>query len=77
MKKASDELVRLQRVLVGDSLKLPSGVVGVLKNDLKTVLSGYFELTDDPDLSIEVRENGAYILKIEAKATGAKTVTLL
>ena len=77
MKKTSDELVRLQRVLISDSLNLPSGVVGVLKNDLKAVLNGYFEISGDVDVEIAVQENGAYTVSFRAQASGVKAVKKL
>lgn len=76
--KQSDELVRLKRVLLQDSIKIPNGVLKVLKNDLNSVLGSYFEiLPDSTDLEITVDENGVYDLTLSAKGTHAKKVKTL
>ncbi|MGN0767836.1 MAG: hypothetical protein ACI4M8_00620 [Christensenellales bacterium] len=78
MKAASDELVRLRRVILGDSLKIPNGVLEVLKNDVKGVLNSYFDLKEDSLQSeITVDENGVYHVVITASCTSVKKVKAL
>lgn len=78
MKAASDELVRLRRVILGDSLKIPNGVLEVLKNDVKGVLNSYFDLKEDSLQSeITVDENGVYHVVIAASCTSVKKVKAL
>ena len=78
MKAASDELVRLRRVILGDSLKIPNGVLEVLKNDVKGVLNSYFDLKEDSLKSeITVDENGVYHVVITASCTSVKKVKAL
>ena len=73
-KSCSDELVRLKKVLLSDSLKLPNGFVSVLKNDITAVLNSYFELTDETNVSIEINENGVYEITVPARGRNAKKV---
>lgn len=73
-KTCSDELVRLKKVLLSDSLKLPNGFVSVLKNDITAVLNSYFELTDETNISIEINENGVYEITVTARGRNAKKV---
>ena len=78
MKAASDELVRLRRVILGDSLKIPNGVLEVLKNDVMGVLNSYFDLKEDSLQSeITVDENGVYHVVITASCTSVKKVKAL
>ena len=78
MKAASDELVRLRRVILGDSLKIPNGVLEVLKNDVKGVLNSYFDLKENSLQSeITVDENGVYHVAITASCTSVKKVKAL
>lgn len=78
MKAASDELVRLRRVILGDSLKIPNGVLEVLKNDVKGVLNSYFDLKEDSLQSeITVDENGVYHVVINASCASVKKVKAL
>ncbi len=78
MKTTSDELVRLRRVILGDSLKIPNGVLEVLKNDVKGVLKSYFDLKEDTLQSeITVDENGVYHIAISADCTNVKKVKAL
>ena len=77
MKKASEDLVRLKRVLLNDSLQLPSGVIGVLKSDVCAVLGGYFDLDGEVSVSIAINENGVYSIRIDAVGKDVKRVKAL
>ncbi len=78
MKTSSDELVRLQKVILGDSLKIPNGVLEVLKSDIKGVLNSYFELKEESlKPEIEIDEEGLYHIKISAICTAIKKVKAL
>ena len=75
MKTSSDELVRLQKVILGDSLKIPNGVLEVLKSDIKGVLNSYFELKEESlKPEIEIDEEGLYHIKISHICTALKNV---
>lgn len=75
--KQSDELVRLKRVLLQDSLNIPNGVLSVLKQDISAVLNSYFELIKEANVSIEVHEDGVYGISITAEGKNAKKVKSL
>lgn len=75
--KRSDEYVRLKKVLLQDSLKIPNGVFTVLKTDMTAVLNSYFELTGEADVKIEVEENGLYKITVFAEGKNAKKVKSL
>ena len=53
MKKQSSELIRLRKVILNDTLKIPNGVIEILKNDLYGVFGSYFDI-DGESLKIEI-----------------------
>lgn len=75
MNKQSVELVRLRRVILNDTLKIPNGVVEILKNDLLNVLGSYFDIERETlKIEITVGEDGIYNLSVNAQGSNAKTV---
>lgn len=73
MKGVTDDLIRLKRVILTDSLKIPNGVVEVLKNDINGILNSYFELLEDGvKTDISVDESGIYRISMTAKASSAR-----
>lgn len=77
-RRESDGSVRLKRVLLQDSLNVPNGVLKVMKADVATTLSAYFDLEEGSvTLDVAVDENGTYDLKVTAKGYRAKSVKIL
>lgn len=73
MKGVTDDLIRLKRVLLTDSLKIPNGVIEALKNDINGILNSYFELTNEGvKTEISVDENGIYHVALTARAIAAR-----
>lgn len=75
MKKQSTELIRLRKVILNDTLKIPNGVIEVLRNDLYGVFGSYFDI-DAESLKIEITvgEDGIYKLQVTANGTNVKSV---
>ncbi len=75
MKKQSSELIRLRKVILNDTLKIPNGVIEILKNDLYGVFGSYFDI-DGESLKIEITvgEDGIYKLQVTANGTNVKSV---
>lgn len=75
MKGVTDELIRLKRVILTDSLKIPNGVLEVLKNDINGILNSYFEVTSDGvKVDINLDESGLYHVTLTAEATAARKI---
>lgn len=76
--KTNDELIRLKKVLLSDNIRIPNGMLTVLKNDISSVLQSYFCLNNaDTQVLIEVDDNGVYDIKISAKAEGVKEIRII
>lgn len=75
MNKQSSELARLRRVILNDTLKIPNGVVEILKNDLFNVLGSYFDIEKETlKIEITVGEDGKYNLSLTAQGNSAKNL---
>lgn len=68
------ERQRLMRVLQQDRLHMSTENMAMLRSDVAHLLEDYFDLdTDSMQVNLEAREDGAYILRIAAKAVRIKT----
>ena len=75
--KQSD-LTRLKRVLLSDTMQLPSGVMKILKEDVFNTLSSYFIMEkEDFTVEIDADTSDGFKIKITAKAKEAKAVKIL
>lgn len=78
MKNISDDFVRLKKVILTDSLKIPNGVVEVLKKDIIGILNSYFDLNEESvKTDITIDDKGSYEIKTYAKARAARKVKTL
>lgn len=76
--KTNEELIRLKKVLLSDNIRIPNGMLTILKNDISSILQSYFSLNnDDTEVIIEVNEKGIYDIKIFAKAEGVKEIRII
>ena len=74
-KNCSDELIRLQRVIMSDNAKVSNGVLKILKEDAKKFFSGFFDVDNDSvKVDLSVNENGAYQITLSATGTNIKNV---
>lgn len=73
--KPSQDLLRLRKVILNDNVRLSNGIEKILKNDVKKVLSGYFDLCEELlCIEITVTEDGFYEILINAKCKGIKQI---
>lgn len=68
---------RLKSVLVGDKSQDNRRVKELLKSELVSVLEEYLCLEGDQDVSIEMNENGEFVILLSAKASRVKNFGVL
>lgn len=74
MTGAESDIMRLQKMIKIDNLRIPNDIVRILKNDLLCVLDGYFELDKKcVELSFIPDKTGIKICFV-AGAVGVKKV---
>ncbi len=72
MSKLTGELTRLKTVLETDRLNVAENFDELITSDLTALLSDYFDLKTPPQMRV-VRENGYYLVQVEAIAFRLKT----
>lgn len=72
MSKLTGELTRLKTVLETDRLNVAENFDELITSDLTALLSDYFDLKTLPQMRV-VRENGYYLVQVEAIAFRLKT----
>ena len=70
--KLNGELTRLKTVLETDRLNVADNFDELITADLTSLLSDYFDLKTPPQMRV-VRENGYYLVQVEAIAFRLKT----
>ena len=71
--RAAKEQARLMRVLVQDRMGASDETVSMLRSDLRHLLEDYFDLdADSLKVVLDPREDGAYLLRVVAKAVRIK-----
>ena len=70
--KLNGELTRLKTVIETDRLNVADNFDELITADLTSLLSDYFDLKTPPQMSI-VKENGYYLVRVEAIAFRIKT----
>ncbi len=67
------DLVRLKRVLLTDQMRIPNGMADLLRNDMVTVLDGYFELDKKSlQLVMTIEDSGLYRISVQAQASAVR-----
>lgn len=75
--KNNEELIRLKKVLLSDNIRIPNGMLRILKNDISSILQSYFIINSDIDVTIEVDDLGVYNINITAKADSVKEIRII
>ena len=71
--RAAKEQARLMRVLVQDRMGTSDETISMLRSDLMHLLEDYFDLeADSLKVALDAREDGAYLLRVVAKAVRIK-----
>lgn len=69
MRHAAEMQERLRKMLTKDKDKIgDAGFVSALKRDVGRVLKDYFELSDEPELTVAVNADGGYAVTVSARA---------
>ena len=70
---AAKEQARLLKVLVQDRMGTSDDTLSMLRSDLTHLLEDYFDLdADSLKVALDAREDGAYLLRVAAKAVRIK-----
>lgn len=67
MRHAAEMQERLRKMLTKDKIG-DAGFVSALKRDVGRVLKDYFELSDEPELTVAVNADGGYTVTVSARA---------
>ena len=68
------EKERLQRVLQQDRMNTSAETIAMLRSDVAHLLQDYFDLdTDTLQVNLDAREDGAYAVRIVARAVRIKS----
>ncbi|HHU43315.1 MAG: cell division topological specificity factor MinE [Bacillota bacterium] len=69
-----ETIIRLKRVLLSDKINMPNGLLNLLKKDVYSLLSCYFELDYDTlKITVDSNTKGEYDIMITAKAERVKS----
>ncbi|MBR1747545.1 MAG: cell division topological specificity factor MinE [Clostridia bacterium] len=72
------DVKRLKRLLYNDYFHIPNGAFEVLKRDITSVLSAYFDLSEDGViLTVDVDDDGDFHIVLSARATAVKELKIL
>ena len=72
MRQDRDISLRLREMLTHDKVNIKEGFSTALNNDLNRLLCDYFDLKEPISISVTLRENGEYDIKIGACASRIK-----
>lgn len=75
--KTNEELIRLKKVLLSDNIRIPNGMLKILKNDISSILQSYFSISSDINVTIEVDQEGVYDISISARAESVKEIRII
>ncbi len=75
--KTNEELIRLKKVLLSDNIRIPNGMLKILKNDISSILQSYFSISSDINVTIEVDQEGVYDINISARAESVKEIRII
>ena len=67
LRHAAEMQERLRKMLTKDKIG-NAGFVSALKRDVGRVLKDYFELSDEPELTVAVNADGGYAVTVSARA---------
>lgn len=67
MRHAAEMQERLRKMLTKDKIG-DAGFVSALKRDVGRVLKDYFELSDEPELTVAANADGGYAVTVSARA---------
>ena len=74
--KRDDNYLRLKKIINNDESGISESVYGILKSDLRKVLSSYFYM--DGDVTIETKNDSGQIkVAVNFTATGMKNVRVM
>lgn len=78
MTGGNGDVVRLKKLLRNGSRPMSTEVFEILKSDLTTLLSSYFEdLVTPVDLTVSPDDNGDLIVAFSARASAVKDLKIL
>lgn len=66
-------IIRLKKVILNDKINMPSGLIEILKKDMRHLLESYFELSGELELAVETDSEGLYTITALSKAERVKS----